>query len=221
MYYQTGLKIFNHWRLEPVYLVNYMFWLSTFLFVPFFPLGIRGSMRSDIATLPGRVSSFFILFYFILFFLFIYFLFYFIFYFYLFIFFVLFLYHFHHFSQQRWMSYYYKGHIFCYFHFCLFWLNNQSHSEKTSILKGKNLLPLGANSSVLAWTPFRRGIKVTLTYLPPLKMYPFTYTNKLSRLSYVPRAIWSGFSLFANVCTSLFVLIRLRNSTFHHENTPI
>ena len=43
-------------------------------------------------------------------------------------------------------------------------------SEKGSTLKGKNLLPVGANSSLLEWT-FSKGSKTILTELSSLKVY--------------------------------------------------
>ena len=51
---------------------------------------------------------------------------------------------------------------------------HQVPSEKGSTLKGKNLLPQGANSFLLEKTSFRKGGKTNLTELPPLKWYPVT-----------------------------------------------
>ena len=45
--------------------------------------------------------------------------------------------------------------------------------DKAISLKGKNLLPKGANSFLLKWTPFKRETKTMLTELPPLKVYQF------------------------------------------------
>ena len=49
----------------------------------------------------------------------------------------------------------------------------QSPSVQRSTLKGKNLLPLGANSFLLEQTPLEKGDKAMLTELHPLKVYLF------------------------------------------------
>ena len=49
---------------------------------------------------------------------------------------------------------------------------HQISSEKGSTLKGKNLLPGGANSFLFRVDPFKKGTKIILTELSPLKMYP-------------------------------------------------
>ena len=46
-----------------------------------------------------------------------------------------------------------------------FWGGNSgkivlSSTKKGSTLKGKNLLPMGANSFLLEWTPFQKGLSV-------------------------------------------------------------
>ena len=46
-------------------------------------------------------------------------------------------------------------------------------SEKGSALKGKNLLPWGANSFLLEYAPFQKGSKNSLTDLPPWKVCQF------------------------------------------------
>ena len=51
----------------------------------------------------------------------------------------------------------YKGDNFCDL-FCL--PSHQTPSEKWSALKGKHLLPQGANSFLLVWTPFQKGAKL-------------------------------------------------------------
>ena len=48
----------------------------------------------------------------------------------------------------------------------------QVPSENGSTLKGKNLLPLGANSFLYEKTPLQAVDKTSLTFLSPLKMYP-------------------------------------------------
>ena len=50
--------------------------------------------------------------------------------------------------------------------------------NKESTLKGKNLLPWGANSFLLEKTPFQKGPKTILKELPPLNMYPFALNVK-------------------------------------------
>ena len=47
----------------------------------------------------------------------------------------------------------------------------QKSPEKGCTLKGKNLLPWGANSFLLEWTPIQKRDKMILTELPPLKVY--------------------------------------------------
>ena len=56
---------------------------------------------------------------------------------------------------------------------------HKSPSEKGSILKGKNLHPLGANSFLLEWTPFQKGTKSILTKWSPLKIYQFPFNTYL------------------------------------------
>ena len=46
-----------------------------------------------------------------------------------------------------------------------------SSSEKESVLEGKNLLPLGANSFLLEYTHLQKGSKALLPELSPLKVY--------------------------------------------------
>ena len=48
-------------------------------------------------------------------------------------------------------------------------------SENESTLKGKNLLPLGASSSLSEWAPLQKGgkKKTILTELSPLNVYIF------------------------------------------------
>ena len=46
-------------------------------------------------------------------------------------------------------------------------------SEKGSALKGKNLLPWGANSFLLEYAPFQKGSKNSLTDLPHWKVCQF------------------------------------------------
>ena len=56
--------------------------------------------------------------------------------------------------------------------FCFAFLHSKPLLKKGSTLKGKNLLPLGANSFLLEWTPFQKGGKTILTELSSLKVYP-------------------------------------------------
>ena len=55
---------------------------------------------------------------------------------------------------------------------------HRATSEKWSILEGKNLLTVGANSFLLKSTTFQKGTKTILTDLPPLKVFLFI-ANKL------------------------------------------
>ena len=52
-------------------------------------------------------------------------------------------------------------------------LKIQSTAEEVSTLKGKNLLPLRANSFPLKYIIFQKGGNAILRDLPPLKVYPF------------------------------------------------
>ena len=51
---------------------------------------------------------------------------------------------------------------------------HQSPYEKRSTLKGKTLLPLGANSFLLEWTHFHIGAKTILTEFPDMKVCQFS-----------------------------------------------
>ena len=68
----------------------------------------------------------------------------------------------------RFSSTAYKGSNFCDFLFAS--PAQLVLSEKESTLKGKNLLPLGANSFVSEKTTFLQGAKAILKELAPLKM---------------------------------------------------
>ena len=68
------------------------------------------------------------------------------------------------------LPFFIKGDNYCDFHLALL---HKNPPEKGSTLKGKNLLPLGANSFLLEWTLFQKGDKTILAELPPLKVYPF------------------------------------------------
>ena len=62
------------------------------------------------------------------------------------------------------------------FHDFLFaFLHKQIPSKNGYTLKRKNLLPLGANSFVLEYTPSKKKAKIIIKELPPLKMYPFPW----------------------------------------------
>ena len=49
-----------------------------------------------------------------------------------------------------------------------------------SVLKGKNLLPLGSKFFPVRVGPFSEGDKTNLTGLPPLKVYQFPLKTKRS-----------------------------------------
>ena len=75
--------------------------------------------------------------------------------------------------------------LFCHFHkgddFCesLFAFLHINPLLKRCTLKGKNLLPRGANSFHLQYNAFQKGIKYILKELPPLKVPLVTLRNKL------------------------------------------
>ena len=66
-----------------------------------------------------------------------------------------------------------------------------SPSEKGSILQGKNLLPLGANSFLVELTPFQKGIVVQLNKQESLRLSPSVVmakhlTSVFTSLKYYP-----------------------------------
>ena len=69
---------------------------------------------------------------------------------------------------------FYKGDNFC--DFLLIFLYTNPLLKKGSALKGKNLLPKGANSFLLEQTPFQKGGKRILTELPSLQKHQFPLT---------------------------------------------
>ena len=63
---------------------------------------------------------------------------------------------------------------------------HQGPFENVSIPKGKNLLPVGANSFHLEYIPFQKGDTTILMKLIPLIMYPFPLTdNAISKFYYM------------------------------------
>ena len=84
---------------------------------------------------------------------------------------------------------------------------HQNPSENGSALKGKNLLPTGANSFLVELTHFQKEAKLILIELPPLKwIYMYSSLSKKTDLAHVwiekistslhMRTVWSASSLF-------------------------